>query len=281
MFDLLKPSTYRDTWQEWQQVWNNMRSDHPWQTAGKGGAPPGFADYRGGGMTLDGFGNMGGGDPVFGGGGAGRGGGWTPTFGDRLTGGYPGGTGGNGGSGTMNTADYWTRQFANTSGQGKIPGSLAENASTVARYQNPAFRATTPTAYGTLMGILQSRGRTDPTLFNRQILANDRGTQASMDAVQGMMAQNNLQNSGVNAAIQGAIGAGGAQRNAQTRAAQTQLEEQRMRDDLDLFLKMVLNPSTDQAALALNQYNQSANRDMQKDAAKYQAYAAIADALLG
>lgn len=202
------------------------------------------------------------------------------------TGGSGGGnTGGSGGGGVnqYGDAEYWGRQFANTSGGSgegnKIPGVYAKNASAVSNIQNKAFQAATPVGYGNLMEILLSGGKTDPTAFNRQIAANDRGTATSQQNVQGAFAQQGLQNSGLGMALQGAIGAGGAQRNADVRGQEAQLAEQRKRDDLNLFMQMVMNPATDQGALALNQYNQTANRDMQSKGADYQMYAAFLNAI--
>ena len=287
-------------------------SPHPFANPGWAAAFPGRLDNQGRNMTLDGFGpgapggdygaedwtdiyrRQGGdglpnrnvsGAPSSGGVATGY-----QTPGDRIFGsnnsGSGGGNTGSSGGGGVNqykSAEEWGRDFANSAGgSGKghsIPGVYSRNAATVSNIQNQAFKDATPVGYGNLMEILLSGGKTDPTAFNRQIAANDRGTATSQQNVQGAFAQQGLQNSGLGMALQGAIGAGGAQRNADVRGQEAQLAEARKREDLNLFMQMVMNPATDQGALALNQYNQSANRDMQKDGAKWQAWAQAIGAL--
>ena len=274
--------------------WMNDPHPHTRKDKSPGWKPPGWNDANGRNMTLDGFGpgapggdyNRGVSRPP-GGGGVATG---YQTPGDRIFGsnnsGSGGGNTGSSGGGGVNQygdAEYWGRQFANNSGGSgegnKIPGVYAKNASAVSNIQNKAFQAATPVGYGNLMEILLGQGKTDPTAFNRQIAANDRGTATSQQNVQGAFAQQGLQNSGLGMALQGAIGAGGAQRNADVRGQEAQLAEARKREDLNLFMQMVMNPATDQGALALNQYNQTANRDMQSKGADYQMYAALLGAL--
>lgn len=94
-----------------------------------------------------------------------------------------------------------------------------------------------------LIDILSSRGRTDPAMFNQQVADIQRGTQGQQQQIQQQGAQAGLQGSGVMAALQAATGQAGEDRIAGAKAQETALAEQRRREDLDLFIKMILDPS--------------------------------------
>ena len=129
--------------------------------------------------------------------------------------------------------------------------------------------------YGNLMDVLLSKGRTSPDLLNREVTGIQRGTQAQQGALQGGLAQRGMSRSGVGQALGSAIGMAGQERVADRMAQETAMAEERKRQDLDLFLRLFVNPSLDTTALATGQYNANRQYDTQKDAARWAAIAQI------
>jgi len=134
-------------------------------------------------------------------------------------------------------------------------------------------------AYPMLQEILFGRGETDPRAMNRQINQIYRGTESLQGAAKANLAGRNLQNSGLGAALDAALGQSGMNQVADLRSREAQIAEQRKRDDLLLFLQMVMGPGIDMSALGLGQYNQNANRSQQREAAGISALAQILSSL--
>ena len=119
---------------------------------------------------------------------------------------------------------------------------------------------TSGSALSNLMEILQGKGRTSPDLLNRELTTISRDTDATQDALRGEMAGRGLSGSGVGMALGTAIGESGSSRRAGAIAEENKLAEQRMRDDIDLWIRGIVNPSIDDRAISAGQFNASAAR---------------------
>ena len=133
----------------------------------------------------------------------------------------------------------------------------------------------------TLNEILFNQGKTDPAAFNRDLLANSRNTEAQQQAVRGSAASRGLQNSGANNAIEAAVGAAGADREGAMRANETQLAEQRKRDDLMLMLQLIINPSLTGSGIAAGSEAQFAQMNQQNKGAEIGGLASILASIFG
>ena len=115
-----------------------------------------------------------------------------------------------------------------------------------------------------LREILASKGALDPRFKNVAVANTMRLGQGQQQAIGGQMAQRGLQNSGLGMALQQSAGNSAANRASGMEADFAQMQDQQKRQDLDLLLRLLIQPAMDQSALALGQYNQSSqNRSNQ------------------
>ena len=128
-------------------------------------------------------------------------------------------------------------------GPGDLPNTLLNTGLSVFPYLQSAAPGSVPVGYETLQNILMGRGQTDPMLMNQELAAISRATQGQQDALQGRLAAGNLQGSGVGQALQTAIGASGAEQAATRRAQETQAAEARKRQDLELLMRLLIDPA--------------------------------------
>lgn len=135
--------------------------------------------------------------------------------------------------------------------------------------------------YGNLMQLLAGQGRTDPRATNMQRAQIQQSTQGAQMQQQGMAARQGFGNSGVNAALQAGLANAGNARQSDLTARDSQLSEERRRQDLELFRNLIVGPSIDYNALALGQYAQQSQQKQQGKAAKYGAYASLLGSLAG
>lgn len=231
------------------------------------------------------------------------GGGWYYSYGGRDENGDPiwnktntgsggGGGFGGGGGGSTGGGNAFTNFFKdpqNVVGTIGAAGSLAGAAGSSGPssgsignqrdwfHDSPAL----PMGLNTLLELLSSRGKTDPALLNRQLTANARNTEGQQQRQTGSAAMRNLQNSGVSQAINAAIGAAGADREANIIAKDTALEEQRKRQDLQLLLDLIIRPGIDYSAIDAGQYNARQQSDTAKQGAYINALAQFAELFAG
>jgi hypothetical protein len=148
-----------------------------------------------------------------------------------------------------------------------------------------ALAGISPTAgtlgYGNLLKLLASEGRTDPRAMNAQMAQIQQGTQGAQMQQQGMAARQGFGNSGVNAALQAALGNAGNARQSDVRARDAQLAEERKRGDMAIFNDLIVNPGMQYASLASGAGLQQQQTQQQERAAKYGAYASLIGALAG
>jgi hypothetical protein len=97
--------------------------------------------------------------------------------------------------------------------------------------------------------------------MNREIAGINRGTQAQQGALQGGLAQRGMSRSGIGQALSQSIGQAGQDRVANRMAQETQMAEQRKRQDLELFMRMVMDPSIDLSAIAMGQPTKDKNQN--------------------
>lgn len=121
--------------------------------------------------------------------------------------------------------------------------------------------------YGNLADILASGGATDPKLLNSQITGIRRSTADRTNASMSKFAGRGLGNSGLNLATAAAIGQGGAGQEADLRANEARLQEERKRLDLQSFLQLFVNPSISYSDIAAQLGIANAGYATQKDAA--------------
>lgn len=120
-------------------------------------------------------------------------------------------------------------------------------------------------ALQTLSNILFGQGATSPALLNRDLADISQTTASTQQAAAGNAARTGLQGSGIAEALQSAIGVSGGEQRADRLAAETAAQEQRMREDLMLFLQLFVNPSIEGQALATGQFNADrARRDQRR-----------------
>lgn len=118
-----------------------------------------------------------------------------------------------------------------------------------------------------LFGILRSKGKTDPLLMNQMLGEISRGGQAQLQGIDQNLATRGWENSGVGAALRQASTGATMQRRSELVANQAQLEEQRKRTDLELLLKMFIQPNLDYAGIQASKYGIDQQTKAQKDAA--------------
>lgn len=133
----------------------------------------------------------------------------------------------------------------------------------------------------TLIDVLASRGRTDPALFNQQVADIQRGTQGQQQAIQQQGAQAGLQGSGVMAALQAAAGQAGEDRIAQAKAQENAMAEERRRQDLDLLMRMIMDPSMELFGIHQNVEQAEKQRTLQRDAALANAIGGLFGSIFG
>lgn len=161
----------------------------------------------------------------------------------------------------------------------KLSNMLRDFGASVTAAQGPLGATGAWLGYSNLADILQSQGKTDPQAFNRMLGGISQGTNQQQGQLQAILAQRGLGGSGVGQALGAAVGQAGQSSLAGARANEAQLAEQRKRDDLDLLLKLIVQPSTDASAMYLGQYNQNQARSDQQSASKKAMYAQLATAL--
>ncbi len=108
-------------------------------------------------------------------------------------------------------------------------------------------------AYGmglqNLMKLLQSGGRTDPTLFNMQLSDLGRSVQGAQDTTEGVLAGTGMSGSGVGRAIQAAQGQAGVAERRKAIAENDAGASDRMMQILQLLGPLVLGPGADFAGI--------------------------------
>lgn len=109
-------------------------------------------------------------------------------------------------------------------------------------YPFPRGNMALGSGFRNLLDIIRSQGRTDPRLFNEQLMSIRRGTEASQGQAAESMAASGMDQSGVGQAIQAAIGQGGENRVASATANEQALSEDRKRKDLMLLLHLIIGP---------------------------------------
>lgn len=97
-------------------------------------------------------------------------------------------------------------------------------------------------AFGQLGQLLGQKGQIDPALMNQQLAGIARGTNTQQDAAAANVRGSGLQNSGVGAALQAAIGAAGADRSAGRIAQEHTAAAGRQRGDINSILQAIINP---------------------------------------
>lgn len=152
----------------------------------------------------------------------------------------------------------WLTKFANAhvakvagSGNQSTKGYFGDLGSTFAAGAAQPAASIPPIGYATLAQILLGQGATDPMLLNRQLADISRTTQGRQDALGGQLAAGNLQGSGVGQALQLALGQAGAEQRGQAIAQETATAEARKRQDLDLLLRLIIDPSLQAGGIAL------------------------------
>lgn len=127
--------------------------------------------------------------------------------------------------------------------------------------------------FNNLLDILNNPGKTDDALFNQSLAASGRNTGAALDANRARFARSGLGNSGLAMALDNAIRASGANREAGIRATEARRREDLRRSDLSTFLKgFVLDPN-------LARYANDRGIGAAQDAAKSQEKAATVGAV--
>ena len=244
-----------------QVVWNPNTQKYEFstqnsQSTGSGGGLPWGGG--GGGVTVDSAGNI---IPAAGGGGGAAGAGsglgwqdWTKIGTSAL--GLAGASGGSGGGGG-----------GFTGGQSNF-------------FQGPASQPLLGKSFEQLMALLMREGRTDPRLLNRNVNANARATESQQQAVRGSAAMRGMQNSGVNNAIEAAVGASGADRQAGIYADDAALAEQRQRDNLKLLLDMIIKPGIDYSAIESGQFQNQQDRNDRRKSSQIGAGTDLIDSIL-
>lgn len=134
---------------------------------------------------------------------------------------------------------------------------------------------------GTLLQILQGQGQTDPRRFNLLEQSIFRGTEASKNAARGELARNlgGLQ-SGLGNTLLAAIDTAGAQSQADLRANEAALSEERLRQDLGLLLSFFV-PGIDLTGLGLGAQTQANQNQIAATSALLQAIASGVSGGLG
>lgn len=133
--------------------------------------------------------------------------------------------------------------------------------------------------YGNLLQLLAQNGRTDPRLMNSIMSGIQRDTQGAQMQAQGQAAAHGFGNSGVNAALQAALGQAGTAKQADVRAQDAALQQQRQMQLQDFFRQNIIQPGTDYAALALGQYGQDKQLAQQNKNAQYGFYGSLLSGL--
>lgn len=105
------------------------------------------------------------------------------------------------------------------------------------------LKKSTRGGYENLYDIISGQGRTSPTQMNLDLADISRTTQGQQDDLQGRLAQMGFGRSGLGAALGTAIGQSGAERRSRRMAEETQLAEARNRQDLQLLLDLIINPT--------------------------------------
>lgn len=103
----------------------------------------------------------------------------------------------------------------------------------------------------TLVDLLGAQGQTDPALLNRDVAGISARNQGAQDALQGRLAQANLQRSGVGQMVGGALDQAGLEQIGQRYAQETAQAEERKRSDLMLLLNLVLGPQLQREGISL------------------------------
>ena len=147
-----------------------------------------------------------------------------------------------------NPAKIWNWGPGNRSDRGSQPQSYDEaNAAWDPNYAwglHSGSGATEKFAPGarTLFDILNNPGQTDSALFNQSIASNARTTNQRLDASRGSYARSGMQNSGLAAAMQGAITGAGENQKAKLTAEEARRREDLKRQDLQLLYQFILEP---------------------------------------
>lgn len=108
---------------------------------------------------------------------------------------------------------------------------------------NKFLKKSTRGGYENLYDIIAGQGRTDPRQMNLDLADISRTTQTQQQDLQGMLAGQGFQRSGLGAALSAAIGQSGAERRSRRISEETQLAEARKRQDLQLLLDLIINPT--------------------------------------
>lgn len=119
-----------------------------------------------------------------------------------------------------------------------------------------------PLGFATLNELLASQGKIDPRSRNRTLRGVARNTEAQQQQQRASSVERGFGGSGVLEAINAAIGSAGLDREAAVETDFVQQEEQRKRDDLNILLDLIINPtlqgSATSAGLSSQQSAQSA-----------------------
>jgi len=161
----------------------------------------------------------------------------------------------------------------------------AQNASNLGRlgaadwqgYPFPRGNQALSAGFRNLLDIIKSQGRTDPRLFNEQLLSIRRGTEAAQGQTGESMAATGMDQSGVGQAIQAAIGQGGENRVAAATAQEQAAAEQRKRQDLMLLLQLIIGPQLQKRSQDLG----VSQLESAQSAAQAQQQAAMFASMLG
>jgi len=128
-------------------------------------------------------------------------------------------------------------------------------------------------ALSNLYENLRNRG-IDQGAINRQTSQINRQTQGGQRTTNAGFAQRGIQNSGLNDALQAAIGASGRGQVAGVEVAERSAAQDRDRQNIGQFLQL-LGLRQDELALATGQFNSNRQRDDNQDAAVIAAIASI------
>ena len=138
------------------------------------------------------------------------------------------------------------------------------NAKLLDQYGNPAEKQ----GLQNLMEMLQSKGHVDPRLLASAQAQNAQATNQQQMAARGGMTRSGFGNSGLAAALQGAIGGAGATRSANLNYQDIADSYGRNQQNLGLLKSLVTDPQMGYASLSADLYKTKSEADTQTKAAR-------------
>lgn len=128
---------------------------------------------------------------------------------------------------------------------------------------------------------LANQGHIDPRTMNMERSGLARSTADAVRSARTGFATRGFGNSGVGAAIEAAMQSAGDQSESDRVSKESADAAERNRQDIGMLPQLAIQPSIDQLALAMGQYNNNANRSQQQKGATLSAIGKIIGAILG